>query len=84
VAPVLALDEVADHEQVVACGTVEAFEHGVLGAVRQPRPAPLFDGLPVPFPHTAPRLSEHADEVLAEAGYGPGEIAAMRSAGVVR
>ena len=84
VAPVLALDEVADHEQVVACGTVEDFEHGVLGAVRQPRPAPLFDGLPVAFPHTAPRLSEHADEILAEAGYTADEIVALRAAGVVR
>lgn len=30
-----------------------------------------------------PLMSEHADEVLAEAGYSPAEIAAMRAAGVV-
>ena len=45
VAPVRDLHEVADDPQVVASGTVRAFEHGVLGAVHQPRPAPLFDGV---------------------------------------
>lgn len=30
-----------------------------------------------------PLMSEHADEVLAEAGYAPAEIAAMRKAGVI-
>ena len=41
VAPVRDLHEVADDPQVVASGTVCAFEHTVLGDVHQPRPAPL-------------------------------------------
>lgn len=32
---------------------------------------------------TAPRLSEHATEVLEEAGYTPEEIATLAAAGVV-
>ena len=44
VAPVRDLHEVAADPQVVASGTVCAFEHNVLGDVHQPRPAPLFDG----------------------------------------
>ncbi len=83
VAPVLALDEVADHEQVVANDTVAAFEHGVLGPVHQPRPAPLFDGRTVAFPHTAPRLSEHADAILTELGYDAEAITDLRAAGIV-
>ena len=30
-----------------------------------------------------PLMSEHADAVLAEAGYAPAEIAALRAAGTV-
>jgi crotonobetainyl-CoA:carnitine CoA-transferase CaiB-like acyl-CoA transferase len=84
VAPVLALDEVADHPQVVANGTVEAFGHEVLGPVRQPRPAPLFDGRAIPVVPTAPRLSQHADEILGALGYDAAAITALRAEGVVR
>jgi len=83
VAPVLALDEVAHHEQVVANGTVTAFDHEVLGPVHQPRPAPLFDGRPVEAAKAAPRLGEHGTEVLAEAGWEPGEIEDLRARGVI-
>jgi crotonobetainyl-CoA:carnitine CoA-transferase CaiB-like acyl-CoA transferase len=83
VAPVLAPDEVAHHEQVVACGTVQAFEHGVLGPVHQPRPAPRFDGEQIDTARTAPRHGEHADEVLTEAGWDQAEIDELRAAGVV-
>jgi crotonobetainyl-CoA:carnitine CoA-transferase CaiB-like acyl-CoA transferase len=31
----------------------------------------------------APRLGEHGDAVLVEAGFGPGEIAALRDAGIL-
>jgi formyl-CoA transferase len=30
----------------------------------------------------APRRGEHTEEILAEAGYGPGELARMKAAGV--
>jgi crotonobetainyl-CoA:carnitine CoA-transferase CaiB-like acyl-CoA transferase len=83
VAPVLALDEVPFHDQVTACGTVRAFEHGVLGPVHQPRPAPLLDGRPIETSTTAPRLGEHADEILTEAGWALPEIRALRDEGVV-
>ncbi|HEV7759281.1 MAG TPA: CoA transferase [Acidimicrobiales bacterium] len=83
VAPVLALDEVADHEQVMANGIVASFEHGVLGPVHQARPAPLFDGTPLPTAPGAPRLGEHADEILGEAGWPAAEIDDLRAAGVI-
>jgi crotonobetainyl-CoA:carnitine CoA-transferase CaiB-like acyl-CoA transferase len=83
VAPVLALDAVAHHDQVVACGTVWAFEHGVLGPVHQPRPAPLFDDEQIEPERTAPRLGEHADEILTEVGWHQAEIDELRAAGVI-
>jgi len=39
-------------------------------------------GSPAPR-RAAPRLGEHGEAVLAEAGFSPGEIAALRDAGVV-
>ena len=83
VAPVRQLDEVAHDPQVVACGTVRAFEHNVLGRVHQPRPAPLFDGASIEPTPTAPQLGEHTDEVLREAGWSDAEIADLRAKGIV-
>jgi crotonobetainyl-CoA:carnitine CoA-transferase CaiB-like acyl-CoA transferase len=83
VAPVLALDEVANDPQVIASGTVRAFEHNALGMVHQPRPAPLFDGVAIDPVPTAPRLGEHTDEVLREAGWTDSDIATLRADGVV-
>ena len=83
VAPVLALDEVAHHEQVVASGTVRAFDHSVLGPVHQPRPAPLWDGRPGEAAPTAPRLGEHGTEILTEAGWAPADIDSLRSRGII-
>lgn len=84
VAPVRQLDEVAHDPQVVACGTVRAFDHIVLGKVHQPRPAPHFDGTPIEPATTAPQLGEHTDEVLRDAGWSDADIADLRSKGVVR
>jgi crotonobetainyl-CoA:carnitine CoA-transferase CaiB-like acyl-CoA transferase len=83
VAPVLQLDEVPHDPQVIASGIVQAFHHGVLGDVHQPRPAPLFDGDAIAPRPTAPRLGEHTDEVLREAGWSFPSIAALRADGIV-
>jgi crotonobetainyl-CoA:carnitine CoA-transferase CaiB-like acyl-CoA transferase len=84
VAPVRELDEVAADPQVVASGTVRAFEHSALGPIHQPRPAPLFDGDPIDPKPTAPRLGEHTDEILREAGWSDADIADLRTQGVVQ
>jgi formyl-CoA transferase len=82
-APVLALDEIHAHEQVVACETVASFDHAVLGPVRQARPAPVVDGVVPSVVPWAPRLDEHADEVLAAAGFDPEEVERLRADGVL-
>jgi crotonobetainyl-CoA:carnitine CoA-transferase CaiB-like acyl-CoA transferase len=54
-----------------------------------PRPAPLaptpvdLSETPGRFRHRAPALGEHTDAILAELGYGPEEIRALRADGVV-
>jgi crotonobetainyl-CoA:carnitine CoA-transferase CaiB-like acyl-CoA transferase len=82
-APVLPLDAVPTHDQVVASGAVTTLDHPTLGPVRQPLPAPRFDGSRPPIGAPAPRVGEHTDDVLAELGLGNDEIEQLRAARVV-
>jgi alpha-methylacyl-CoA racemase len=83
--PVLELDEALDSELVRARGMV--VEHEQPGATQ---PVRLL-GLPVKLSDTpgntarrpGPALGEHTAEVLAAAGYGADEIAALQEAGAI-
>lgn len=68
---------------MAARGDLVTVEDPVIGPVRQQAPYPRFVGAPPVPPRPAPRLGEHTDEVLADLGLGPGEIAALRAGGVV-
>jgi crotonobetainyl-CoA:carnitine CoA-transferase CaiB-like acyl-CoA transferase len=47
--------------------------------VRQPRPAARFDRTPARIGGPAPRIGEHTDAILAEAGYSVEEITALKT-----
>jgi crotonobetainyl-CoA:carnitine CoA-transferase CaiB-like acyl-CoA transferase len=83
VAPVVGLGEVHEHPQVVASETVGDFEHDVLGRIRQPRPAPVIDGVKPTAVPSAPRLGADADAVLLSAGWAAAEIADLRERGIL-
>jgi alpha-methylacyl-CoA racemase len=73
-APVLSFEEAPHHAHAKAR---EAFI--AINGVVQPAAAPRF-GRSVPeVPKPAPRAGEHTEAVLAEAGFTPAEIAALRS-----
>ncbi len=83
--PVLELDEALDSELVRAREMVVTLEQpGVAGGVRQL-------GIPVKLTRTpgahdrlpGPALGEHTEQVLAAAGYAPGEIEALLESGAV-
>jgi crotonobetainyl-CoA:carnitine CoA-transferase CaiB-like acyl-CoA transferase len=58
-------------------------EHPVAGTYKQIPPPVRFAHAPAGVRLPAPLIGQHTDEVLAEAGYDPQGIAALREAGVI-
>jgi len=83
-APVLDRSAVVAHPQIVANALIEESTHPVGGPMRQPRPPERFDRTPSTLRRPAPTLGEHSDEVLAELGLTPSEIAGLHQRGVVQ
>lgn len=80
-APVLTRSEMRQHAQIEANGIVEVNTHHVAGDLRQTRHAARFDGTPPEHRRGAPLLAEHTEEVLAEVGFSPAEIASLLKSG---
>ena len=80
-APVLTRNKVIQHPHVRAMEIIEEYDHPAAGRLRQARSAARFSGTPAAIRRPAPALGEHTDEILAEAGYSPGDIADLRAAG---
>jgi crotonobetainyl-CoA:carnitine CoA-transferase CaiB-like acyl-CoA transferase len=82
--PVLSPQQALDLPHVQQIGVIEEVEYPTAG-----KPVPLarfptvMSGSPGVIRRRAPQLGEHTDEVLAEVGYTPEEIAALRAARIV-
>jgi crotonobetainyl-CoA:carnitine CoA-transferase CaiB-like acyl-CoA transferase len=66
--------------QVVASGAVIAMEDSEAGPMRFLGSPARFPDTPTSFRRMPPRLGEHTDEVLGEAGFGAEEIGTLRAA----
>ena len=77
------LDEVHLDPQVIHNQTLVEHERPWLGPVREPRPAARYSGTPTALGRHAPKLDEHTDEVLAELGRSPEQIADLRARHIV-
>ncbi len=77
-APVLAVSEAAEHPHNVARGTFVD-----IGGIVQPGPAPRLSATPGEVRRPPPHEGQHTDELLAEAGLGDDEVAALRESGAV-
>lgn len=80
-APVLTRREALRHPQVIANGLIIETDHPVAGRLRQARPAPHFSGTPADCRRGAPGLGDDTRTILAEAGYGAADIAALLASG---
>ena len=83
VAPVLAPDDVADHEQMRATGVMQEAEHPNAGRYRRPRPPTFAMGEPRELT-PAPMHGQHSREILTELGYDANAVDAMIEAGDVK
>jgi alpha-methylacyl-CoA racemase len=78
-APVLSMQEAADHPHNAARGTFIRHD-----GVVQPAPAPRFDRTPAVLPPPAPRAGEHTQQVLRFVGLDDSEIEELFRAGVAQ
>jgi crotonobetainyl-CoA:carnitine CoA-transferase CaiB-like acyl-CoA transferase len=83
-APVLRRGEVMDNVQVINNKLIELMDQPMLGTVRQPRPAAMFDQTPARIAGPAPGIGEHTCAILAEAGYSAAEIEALETSGAAK
>ncbi len=82
--PINDLRGVYDDPQVAARGMVEEMEHPVAGVTKHIGIPLKLSATPGSIRTPAPTLGQHTDDVLAEYGYSPGEVADLRGAGAVR
>ncbi len=80
---VYGIEDLTEHPHLRAVGLFEMSEHDSEGTLRQVRPPIRFGATPVAIRCGAPRLGQHSEEILAEAGYAAEEIAALRMARVI-
>ncbi|MDE2365179.1 MAG: CoA transferase [Hyphomicrobiales bacterium] len=79
-----ALDDLPGHPHLAATGFFELHDHPAVGKVRMTRPPTRFSRTPAAILRHAPRLGEHSRALLAEAGLGEKEIAALVDCGIVK
>lgn len=77
------LTEVANQPHLKAVGLFVDLEHPTEGRIRQARPATRFSDSPASIHRLPPRLGEHTEAVLKEAGYTDGDIASLIESKVV-
>jgi len=75
--PVLSITEMHAHPQAIARDMVPTVEHPRAGAVQTIGLPVKFSGTPGGVARPAPLHGEHTREILAEAGFTAGEIAAL-------
>jgi crotonobetainyl-CoA:carnitine CoA-transferase CaiB-like acyl-CoA transferase len=77
------VEDMFEHPQALAEGMIHEFDHPLVGSYRGLSRAVTFGGPEPSPPRPAPVFAQHADEVLARAGYGKEEIEQLRRERVI-
>jgi formyl-CoA transferase len=83
-AAVRPIEEMFEHEQVLAEELVTTLDHPVVGPYRTMTKPVKFSETPGPAPTASPTFGQHSDAVLSGYGYSAAEIAGLREQGVVK
>lgn len=81
--PIYAIDATFSDPQVEHLGMAVPVEHDQLGEITLVRNAVTMSRTPHQVRSAAPNRGAHTDEILAEAGLDPQQIAALRDAGAI-
>lgn len=82
-APVVPPQRLLDDPHLQANDLLAQHQHPTWGLVRQTGLLPQFSRTPGLLQGAAPALGQHTEEVLAELGYGPPDLEALRREGVI-
>jgi crotonobetainyl-CoA:carnitine CoA-transferase CaiB-like acyl-CoA transferase len=81
--PVNTVDQVMEDPQTTARGMVDRVTHPVLGEIPVVSTPVKFSAMRAGVRAPAPVRSQHTDAVLADLGYTPAEVAALRERKVI-
>jgi crotonobetainyl-CoA:carnitine CoA-transferase CaiB-like acyl-CoA transferase len=81
--PILSVQETYENEQVRHLGMAVPVRHPLLGDLTVQAPPATLSRTPGGVRTPAPEAGEHTDAILAELGYSPSDIAALRRDAVV-
>ena len=82
--PVNSIEDVIDSRHLADVGFFDVVDHPSEGRLRQMRPAASWSDTPLAPGGPAPNLGEHTRQILAEAGFAPGEIDALCTKGIAQ
>ncbi|TEA78126.1 CaiB/BaiF CoA transferase family protein [Allopusillimonas ginsengisoli] len=81
VAPLYSVDDLIEDPHLREVGMLKHLEHASEGSLRTPAPVGNYSETPLSIRRNAPRLGEHTQELLLEAGFDESAVAAMVDAG---